>query len=180
MCGCDDRRPIGVGDASHRIGVHRCEWPFGSLCGEFFLHPVAYNSLAVELAGRSPTPGWNSFFRAFERSVGVDLPDDLAVYVGIYPSSRRHAHEARQFGRPLRPHDGQRCARQRALHGPTWPASTRSANLGYPGQYPFTRGVHASMYREPAVDDAAVRRLRHGRRRRTSGSSSCSSRGRPG
>ena len=34
-------------------------------------------------------------------------------------------------------------------------------DLGYPGQYPFTRGVHATHVPQPAVDHAAVRRLRH-------------------
>ena len=37
-------------------------------------------------------------------------------------------------------------------------------DLGFPGVYPFTRGVYASMYRGQALDDAAVRRLRHRRR----------------
>ena len=35
--------------------------------------------------------------------------------------------------------------------------------IGFPGEFPFTRGVYPSMYRGPAVDDAPVRRLRHGR-----------------
>ena len=34
--------------------------------------------------------------------------------------------------------------------------------IGLPGEYPFTRGVYPSMYRGPAVDDAAVRRFRDG------------------
>ena len=34
-------------------------------------------------------------------------------------------------------------------------------DLGYPGQYPFTRGVHASHVPQPALDHAAIRRLRH-------------------
>ena len=34
-------------------------------------------------------------------------------------------------------------------------------DLGYPGQYPFARGVHATHVPRPAVDDAAVRRVRH-------------------
>ena len=34
--------------------------------------------------------------------------------------------------------------------------------IGFPGEFPFTRGVYPSMYRGPAVDDAPVRRLRHG------------------
>ena len=37
------------------------------------------------------------------------------------------------------------------------------ARLGFPGQYPFTRGVQPTMYRGRLVDDAAVRRLRHRR-----------------
>ena len=35
--------------------------------------------------------------------------------------------------------------------------------IGFPGEYPFTRGVYPSMYRGPPVDDAPVRRLRHRR-----------------
>ena len=34
-------------------------------------------------------------------------------------------------------------------------------DLGYPGQYPFTRGVHATHVPQPALDHAPVRRLRH-------------------
>ena len=34
-------------------------------------------------------------------------------------------------------------------------------DLGYPGQYPYTRGVHASHVPQPVVDHASVRRLRH-------------------
>ena len=48
-------------------------------------------------------------------------------------------------------------------------------DLGDPGQYPFTRGIHETMYRGKALDDAAVRRLRHAPRRRTRASSTCSS-----
>ena len=36
-----------------------------------------------------------------------------------------------------------------------------AADLGRPGEFPFTRGVYPSMYIDPAVDDAAVRRVRH-------------------
>ena len=53
-------------------------------------------------------------------------------------------------------------------------------DLGYPGAYPFTRGVYPSMYRGTPLDDAPVRRLRHARRRRTSASATCSSTARPG
>ena len=35
--------------------------------------------------------------------------------------------------------------------------------LGDPGSFPFTRGPYGSMYRGTPVDDAPVRRLRHGR-----------------
>ncbi len=43
-----------------------------------------------------------------------------------------------------------------ALEG--WDAGER---LGEPGEYPFTRGVYPTMYTGPAVDHAAVRRVRH-------------------
>ena len=36
-------------------------------------------------------------------------------------------------------------------------------DLGLPGEYPFTRGVQPTMYREPPLDDAHVRGLRHAR-----------------
>lgn len=36
------------------------------------------------------------------------------------------------------------------------------AKLGAPGTFPYTRGVYPSMYTGRAVDDAAVRRIRHG------------------
>ena len=35
--------------------------------------------------------------------------------------------------------------------------------LGFPGDYPFTRGVQPTMYRGPLLDHAPVRRLCHGR-----------------
>ena len=35
--------------------------------------------------------------------------------------------------------------------------------LGEPGAFPYTRGVYPSMYTDPALDDAPVRRLRHRR-----------------
>ena len=36
-------------------------------------------------------------------------------------------------------------------------------DLGLPGRYPFTRGIHPTGYRGQAVDHAHVRRLRHRR-----------------
>ena len=36
-------------------------------------------------------------------------------------------------------------------------------DLGYPGEFPFTRGVYPVDVPRPSVDDAAVRRLRHSR-----------------
>ena len=36
--------------------------------------------------------------------------------------------------------------------------------LGFPGEFPFTRGIQPTMYRGRLVDDAAVRRVWHGRR----------------
>ena len=35
-------------------------------------------------------------------------------------------------------------------------------NLGYPGEFPFTRGIQPTMYRGRLVDHAAVRRIRDG------------------
>ena len=35
-------------------------------------------------------------------------------------------------------------------------------DLGQPGEFPYTRGVHAEMYRKRHVDDAPVRGLRVG------------------
>lgn len=48
-------------------------------------------------------------------------------------------------------------------------------DLGYPGQYPFTRGVHASMYRLPS-SSRAVRPAWSAwpTRHRAAGSASCS------
>ena len=34
-------------------------------------------------------------------------------------------------------------------------------DLGFPGQPPYTRGIHATMYRGKPLDHAPVRRLRH-------------------
>ena len=62
--------------------------------------------------------------------------------------------------RPSVVHDAVGRADPAALHrGRPAGAGARSA---CPGEYPFTRGVYPSMYRGPAVDDAPVRRLRHG------------------
>ena len=36
-------------------------------------------------------------------------------------------------------------------------------DLGMPGEFPFTRGIHPTMYRGPALDHAPVRGLRHRR-----------------
>ena len=63
---------------------------------------------------------------------------------------------------------------------PTRPASTRTATSAGPGEYPFTRGVQPTMYREPLLDDAPVRRLRDRRGDQPSASATCSSRARPG
>ena len=38
-----------------------------------------------------------------------------------------------------------------------------ASDLGLPGEYPYTRGVHPTLHRSQAVDDAHVRRLRHRR-----------------
>ena len=43
-------------------------------------------------------------------------------------------------------------------------ARATPSRLEDPGEYPFTRGIHAEMYRDAAVDDAPVRRLRVGAR----------------
>ena len=47
--------------------------------------------------------------------------------------------------------------------------------LGFPGEYPYTRGVYPTMYRGRLVDDAPVRGLRHARPTPTRASSTCSS-----
>ena len=39
-----------------------------------------------------------------------------------------------------------------------------SRDLGNPGEFPFTRGIHETMYRGPTLDHAPVRGLRHGER----------------
>ena len=61
--------------------------------------------------------------------------------------------------------------------GPS-PAATRAA-IGEPGAFPYTRGLHPDGYRAPALDDAAVRRLRHAPPSPTGATATCSSRGRP-
>ena len=48
-------------------------------------------------------------------------------------------------------------------------------DLGFPGQYPFTRGIHPSMYRGRVLHHAPVRGLRLRARRPTAGSATCSS-----
>ncbi len=53
-------------------------------------------------------------------------------------------------------------------------------DLGFPGEYPFTRGVQPTMYREPPLDDAACSPASAPRSRRTRASTTCSSRGRRG
>ena len=37
-------------------------------------------------------------------------------------------------------------------------------DVGYPGEFPFTRGIQPTMYRGRFLDHAAVRRLRYGGR----------------
>ena len=69
-------------------------------------------------------------------------------------------------GDPLR--DDVRASRWRRSTTPTtWrraqPPFDPARDLGAPGEFPFTRGIHATMYRGQPVDDAPVRRLRHRR-----------------
>jgi methylmalonyl-CoA mutase N-terminal domain/subunit len=47
---------------------------------------------------------------------------------------------------------------------PLYSADPPEAPVGLPGEYPYTRGVQPTMYRGPAMDHAAVRRLRRRRR----------------
>ena len=44
-------------------------------------------------------------------------------------------------------HDRERPADRTAVHGGQFDGEGIAADLGYPGQYPFIRGVHATMYR---------------------------------
>ena len=53
-------------------------------------------------------------------------------------------------------------------------------DVGRPGEYPFTRGIHPSMYRSRSVHHAAVRGLRPGGGDQPRGSATCSSAGWPG
>ena len=53
-------------------------------------------------------------------------------------------------------------------------------DLGFPGQPPYTRGIHSTMYRGTALDHAPVRRFRHGRRHQRSASVICCRKDRPG
>ena len=51
------------------------------------------------------------------------------------------------------------------VYGPGEPPGfDPAAKLGEPGEYPFTRGVYPTHVHRPALDHAAVRRLRHRRR----------------
>ncbi len=43
----------------------------------------------------------------------------------------------------------------------TSPASNYHADIGYPGSIPYTRGIHPTDVPGQALDDAAVRGLRH-------------------
>ena len=49
----------------------------------------------------------------------------------------------------------------------TRPSTSRDLDyvrdLGFPGEYPFTRGIQPTMYRGRPLDDPPVRRLRHAR-----------------
>ena len=52
------------------------------------------------------------------------------------------------------------------------------AELGFPGEFPYTRGVHRDHVSRPSLDDAPVRRLRHGGRKSTSATGTCCRKGR--
>ena len=48
-----------------------------------------------------------------------------------------------------------------------------SRDLGDPGEFPYTRGIHRSRLPRQAVDDAPVRRVRHARGNQRAIQSSC-------
>ena len=56
------------------------------------------------------------------------------------------------------------------------PDRTADDPLGAPGAFPFTRGIHPTMYRGRLLDDAAIRRIRDVPQSRTGGIGICSTR----
>ncbi len=44
---------------------------------------------------------------------------------------------------------------------PVYGPKDAASDAEFPGLFPYTRGVHASMYRISPLDDADVRRFRH-------------------
>ena len=108
-----------------------------------------------------------------------------------FPRHRRHwsrpspsiqwPHGSRARGNPPRPRVAEGGVRaparaRRALHHDlrasrsspsiptrTWPRTTRERDIGYPGDFPFTRGRLPVDVPRAAVDHAPVRRLRHRR-----------------
>ncbi len=77
-------------------------------------------------------------------------PSAYDQWLALYEASaQRDATFTTMSGIPLEP-----------VYGPS--------DAEFPGEFPYTRGVHAGMYRSSAVDDAHVRRLRHRARHQSS------------
>ena len=53
-------------------------------------------------------------------------------------------------------------------------------DVGFPGEYPFTRGVQPTMYRGRLLDDAPVCRVMPPPKNRTRATAICSTQGKPG
>jgi methylmalonyl-CoA mutase N-terminal domain/subunit len=66
----------------------------------------------------------------------VEISAREAWLKALAEASERDTSLSTVSGRPIEP-----------VYVPEESASDYEANLGYPGQYPFTRGIHANMYR---------------------------------
>ena len=62
----------------------------------------------------------------------------------------------------------------------TWPGMDLARDLGFPGEYPYTRGVHATMYRGRMFTMRQFAGFGRAAASRTSATTTCSRTGRPG
>ena len=50
-------------------------------------------------------------------------------------------------------------SKQKSCYFPSNPSDDYNKKLGFPGQYPFTRGIHSNLYRGKTLDYASIRWL---------------------
>ncbi len=108
--------------------------------------------------GRCPRSGVHRRRRSSGRSREHPVRGGRLAARSTWPRPRRRS---RPGGARFSTWSGAR--RPGGAHAGRRAASTTCATWACPAQYPFTRGVQPTMYREQALDDAHVRRLRHAR-----------------